>query len=194
MNRQQMVELAELVSKSVVHALKESGLVGGMGMDIVLPKPKSQEKTAYQKTEQLLFNYMGFCRIVEERKQEIEDLRKYGVPSKSSMSGGERVQTSRNVQGIVLPEDAVEDAVHNVERSVEGTVQAIALIDKCMAALKGDPYYEILPMRYFEGRTLEDIGVYFGNDHSTISRNKNRLVKELSMRLFPDEVAKEMLK
>ena len=193
MNRQEMVEFAEIVSKAVVHALKEGGLVGQT--DILVNakcKPKN-EKTAYQKTEQLLFAYNGFKRIVEERKQEIADLRKYGVPAKSAMSGGERVQSSRTNVGIVLPEDAVEDAVRTVEASVQGTVQAITLIDKCMAALKNDQYYEILPMRYFEGRTLEDIGVYFGVDHTTISRNRARLVRELAMRLFPDEVAKEMM-
>jgi DNA-directed RNA polymerase specialized sigma subunit len=185
-----MAELAELISTSVVNALKENGLVSKTDITMI---PKKSEKTAYQKTEQLLFNYNNFKRIVEERKQEIADIRKYGAPSKSAMSGGERVQTSRTVQGIVLPEESVENAVRTVQASVQGTVQAIALIDKCMAALKNDPYYDVLPMRYFEGRTLEDIGVYFGVDHTTISRNKNRLVKELAMRLFPDEVTREMM-
>ncbi len=192
MNRQEMVELADLISKSVVNALKESGLVGAVTVNNAAPKPK--EKTAYQKTEQLLFAYNGFKRILEERNQEIADLRKYGVPGKSaSAGGGTRVKSSRVNVGIVLPEDAVEDAVRSVQASVQDTVQVIALIDKCMAALKTDQYYEILPMRYFEGRTHEDIGIYFGCDHSTISRNRSRLVKELSMRLFPNEVAKEMM-
>lgn len=189
-DKQSMVELAETVSKAVVTALKDNGIVGDTKPSPQKPKEK---KSAYAKTEQLLFNYNGFKRIVAERQQEIADLRMYGVPQKSAMSGGERVQTSRNVQGIVLPEESVENAVRNVEASVQGTVQAIALIDKCMLALKNDPYYEILPMRYFEGRTLEDIGVYFGCDHTTISRNKSRLVRELSMRLFPDEVVKEFM-
>lgn len=188
MQKKEMVELAEIVSKAVVNALKDNGLVGVYNEC----KPKN-EKTAYAKTEALLFNYNGFRRIVAERQQEIADLRRYGVPGKSACAGGERVQSSRTNVGIVLPEDAVEDAVRNVERSVEGTVQAIALIDKCLATLKTDPYYDVLPMRYFEGRTLEDIGVYFGVDHTTISRNRSRLVKELAMRLFPDEVVKEMM-
>lgn len=187
MNKQELTELISLTVRETILALKNENFFGEV------KKPKVQEKTAYAKTEALLFNYNGFCRIIEERKQEIADLRKYGVPQKSAMSGGERVQTSRTVQGIVLPEDAVEDAVRTVQASVQGTVQAIALIDKCMVALKNDPYYDILPMRYFEGRTLEDIGVYFGCDHSTISRNRSRLVRELSMRLFPDEVAREMM-
>ena len=187
MQKQEMAELAELVATSVVNTLEKRGIINPQPS-----KPKS-DKTAYQKTEQLLFNYNGFKRIVAERKQEIEDLRKYGVPQKCAMSSGERVQSSRSVQGIVLPEESVESAVRSVEASVQGTVRVIALMDKCMAALKSDPYYDILPMRYFEGRTLEDIGIYLGCDHTTISRNKSRLVKELAMRLFPDEVVDEYM-
>lgn len=180
-------ELASLIATAVVNALEQKGLVG-------TTQPKKSERTAYQKTEQLLFNYNGFKRIVAEKQQEIADLRKYGVPQKSGGAmGGERVQSSRNVQGIVLPEESVEAAVRTVEASVQGTVQAIALIDKCMAALKSDPYYKILEMRYFEGRTQEDIAVEFNCSQVTISKNKSRLVKELAMRLFPNQVVDEYL-
>jgi hypothetical protein len=180
-----MLEFADIVAQAVVKAL--DGKLTSANANL---KP---DKTAYQKSEQLLYNYNGFQRIVAERLQEIEDIKKYGVPQKSAMSGGERVQTSHTVQGIVLPEESVEAAVRTVQASVEGTVQAIALIDKCMAALRNDPYYEVLPMRYFEGRTLEDIGVIFGKDTATISRNRVRLVKELSMRLFPDQYVSEIM-
>jgi len=191
LDKQEKLELAELIATSVVSALESKGLVGKADKDV----PKKTEKTAYQKTEQLLFNYNGFKRIVQERQQEIIDLRTYGIPQKITATiGGERVQTSRSNVGIVLPEDAVEDAVRTVERSVEGTVQAIALIDKCMAALKDDPYYKILEMRYFEGRTQEDIALCFGCSQVTISNNKSRLVRELAMRLFPNQVIDEMIR
>ena len=189
MERQEMVELAEIVSKAVVAALKENNLVGGADN----PVQKRSEKTAYQKTEQLLYNYRGFQKIVADRMQEIEDLRKYGVPQKSAMSGGERVQSSRSNVGIVLPEESVEQAVRTVQESVQGTIQAIALIDKCMNSLRSDPYYKILELRYFEGRTQEDIAWHYNVSQVTISNNKNRLVRELSMRLFPNQVVDEMM-
>lgn len=190
MDKQEKLELVELITTSVVAALESKGLFGKADIN----PTKKTEKTAYQKTEQLLFNYNGFKRIIKEKEQEIIDLRTYGVPQKSSGAMGERVQTSRNVEGIVLPEESVEAAVHTVQRSVEGTVQAIALIDKCMVALKDDPYYKILEMRYFEGRTQEDIALCFGCSQVTISNNKSRLVKELAMRLFPNQVIDEMIK
>lgn len=176
-----MVEFAELVASAVVKALGAT-------------KPTEQskpEKTAYQKTEQLLYNYNGFKRIVAERMQEIEDIRKYGVPQSCAVK--EYVNKGNTVHGLVLEEESVESAVRTVERSVEGTVQVISLIDKCMNALRNDPYYSILEMRYFEGRTQEDIAVTLGCNQATVARNKSRLVKELSMRLFPDQVATEMM-
>ena len=190
MQKQEMLELAEIISNAVVTALEKKGLVGNT-TNVVNTNAKA-EKTAYQKTEQLLYNYNGFKRIVAERKQEIADLRRFGVPQKS----GSIVQYGGNSGGVkrtVLPEESVEAAVRTVEDSVQGTVQAIALIDKCMESLKNDPYYRILEMRYFEGRTQEDIALEFNCSQVTISKNKGRLVKELAMRLFPNQMIEEMM-
>lgn len=159
----------------------------------LINKQPTSKQSAYQKTEALLFNYQNFVKIVEERMQEIEDIKRYGVPKKGKAVVEYGGNVGGTVQGIVLPEETVERAVENVVRSVQGTVQAIALIDKCMATLKNDPYYPILEMRYFEGRTQEDIAYELKCTQKTISQNKGRLVRELAMRLFPDQVVDEML-
>ena len=148
-------------------------------------------RTAYQKTEQLLFNYMNFKKIVQAKKEEIEEIRKYGVPR--CAPGFEFVPHTNVPKGIVLPEESVEAAVHSVAKSVEGTVRVIKLIDDAMATLKNDPYYSILEMRYFEGRTQEDIAYYLRCSQKTISQNKSRLVRALAMRLFPDQVVNEIM-
>lgn len=185
-NKECVLEMAGIVAAAVIKALKDENIMG------TAPPPKT-EKTAYQKTEQLLYNYNGFKRIVADKQREIEELRKYGVPQKSG-SIVQYTPGSGIVRGTVLPEESVENAVRSVEASVQGTVDAIALIDKCMAALKTDPYYKILEYRYFDGRTQEDIAVEFNCSQVTISNNKNRLVRELSMRLFPDQVVDEIFK
>ena len=185
MNKQEIKELIAIVVKETIAELKSENLFD-------VPKQTTTEKSAYAKTEALLYNYRGFCRIIQESQQEIEDLRKYGVPG---TCGGVKEYTNKGgmPQGLVLDEERVECAIRSVEERVQGTVQAIALIDKSMAALKSDPYYKVLEMRYFEGRTQEDIGVALGRDTGTISRNKARLVKELALRIFPDQSMKEML-
>ena len=188
MDKSQMLEFASIVAASVVEALESKGIIGN-------PQPTEKpdrSKSAYAKTEALLYHYNGFKRIVQERKLEIETLRKYGVPKKSP-SIVEYTPKSSTVHGITLEDDTVETMIHNVERSVEGTVHVISLIDKSMDALRGDPYFCILEMRYFEGRTQDDIADHLGCSQVTVSKNKNRLVRELSMRLFPNQAINEML-
>lgn len=185
----EMLEISELVAQSVVKALIDNGLVGASANR----KTKQSEKSAYQKTEQLLYNYNGFKKIVAEKQLEIEELRKYGVPDKSLSIVEYTPNGGGVVQGTVLRDEAVESAVQKINCAVQRTVQVIAMIDRGMAALANDPYYKVLEMRYFEGRTHEEIGFQLNCDQSTISRNKSRLVKELALRLFPDEVVSEYM-
>ena len=182
----EQLELENLIKDTVKSTISQLGLDG-----LVNTKPKN-EKTAYQKVEQLLFNYNNFHKVVAARQQEIADLKTYGVPS-SVGSVREYVDKGGLPGGVVLPEESVESAVANVQKSVQLTVKAISMIDRAMESVKNDPFYPILEMRYFEGRTLEDIANALGCTHSTISRNRNRLVNELALIIFPDLVVSEYL-
>lgn len=192
LNKELMSEFAGMVASAVVDTLEQRNIIncntyGSCGA------PAQSPKSAVEKTEALLYSYRDFKRIVDERMQEIEDIKKYGVPKDLSVQ--EYVaKGSVHTGGIVLEEESVESAVARVWRTVQRTVQAITLVDKGMAALKYDPYYRILEMRYFEGRTQEDIAVEFGCSQVTISNNKNRLIRELSMRLFPNQIIDEYMR
>ena len=191
MSQIQTEELERIVNVAVTAAVtKMIDVLEDKG--ILVKQGKKKIQTAYQKTEALLFNYPAFKKIIAERMAEIDNIRKYGVPQKSASIVEYTPNTGGTVQGIVLPEDSVESAVRTVQASVEGTVQAVTLIDKSMAALRTDPYYKVLEMLYFEGRTQEDIALEFNCAQNTISYNKNRLVRELAMRIFPNQVIEEM--
>jgi RNA polymerase sigma factor (sigma-70 family) len=185
-------ELVELISAVVKETITQLGLVNASAN--VKPEPQTvKEKTAYQKTEQLLYNYRAFQRIVSERREEIEDIKRYGVPKKAGAvveygSGG----SGGTPRGIVLPEESVESRISAIERSMENVIQAIDIIDKALAAVASDPYYKAIPYRYFEGRTQEDIALELKVSQVTISKNNSRLIRELAMRLFPDQTVTEL--
>ena len=117
LGKQEMIEFAELVAQAVVKALEKTNSTPLVNAN---PKMEKPEKSAYQKTEQLLYAYNDFKRVVDERMQEIEELRKFGVPSKSG-SIMEYSAHGGTPQGIVLEEESVEAAVRNVQASVQGT-------------------------------------------------------------------------
>lgn len=187
MDNEKLTELIQKVVNDTVTALIDKHVLG------TPHRSDRPERTAYQQTEQLLYNYNGFKKIVAERMEEIEDIRKHGVPKKSK-SITQFCGTGGNTNcGTITEEESVESAVQAIMYSVQGTVQAISLIDKCMKALSHDPYYKILEMRYLEGRTQEDIALEFNCTQQNISYHRSRLVKELAMRLFPDKVINEYM-
>lgn len=175
-------QLTTLVKEAVKTTLEELGI----GKQEV-----KQERNAYQKTELLLWNYKGFKKVIADKKEQIEEIRKHGVPHKGgavhSYGGNALVSEMRT------EEEAVEDAVTAIKHSMREVVNVVNMIDNAMANLKNDPYYNILEMRYFEGMGQEDIGKALKCTQPNVSYHKNRLIRELSVQMFPNEVAKELL-
>ena len=66
-------QLTTLVKEAVKTTLVELGI----GKQEV-----KQERNAYQKTELLLWNYKGFKKVIADKKEQIEEIRKNGVRHK----------------------------------------------------------------------------------------------------------------
>lgn len=175
-------KLIDLIKETVKTTLLELGI----------GKPElKQERSAFQKTELLLWNYRSFQRVVKEKQEQIDEIRKHGVRHKGgavhSYGGGGLVQEMRT------QEEVVEDAVIAVKRCISDIQHVLHMIDEAMAGLKNDPYYSILEMRYFENMGQADIAEQLKCTQQNVSYHKNRLMRELSLRMFPNEVAKELL-
>ena len=158
----------------------------------VNPVGNPPKKSAYQKTESLLYHYKGFQRIVEERQEEILQLQERGVPKRSKSivqwSGG-----GNPAHDIVLPAEEIESAIESVQASVQKILRVLGMIDRGMAALADDPYYHILEKRYFDRLSQEQTALEFGVSQVTISNNQRRLVKALAAYLFPAETLDEIM-
>lgn len=72
------------------------------------------------------------------------------------------------------------------------TAKMVLQIEQALATIKSDPYYEIIEMFYFDGVSREMIAGYFDTTPTTISRNKTRLIRKLSIRLFSAETIQEI--
>lgn len=155
-------------------------------------KSPGNPRSAYAKTESLLYNYKGFVRIVQQRLEEIRSLRECGVPERSK-SIVEWSPGGNPATGIILPSESVESAIANVQASVEKILRVLDMVDRAMEDLEGDPYFPILRMQYFERMKQEQIAVELGCSQVTVSKNKGRLVKEMALRLFPEQILDELI-
>lgn len=200
-DKNELIEIVQTAVDATINKLIDKGLLvvneanananARGGTRLKNANANTSEKSAYQQTEALLYNYMNFKKIIAQKEQEIEDIKKYGVLQGGSavvMYGGNK---SGKPQGIVLDEERKASAISNIEKSLVPVVEAVEFIDKNMVSLKHDPYYNILTMRYFEGRTQEDIAVEFGCTQQNIAHHKSRLVRELALIMFPHLIIKE---
>ena len=186
-------ELEHIIGRAVDNAFKRlmrRGVLPNASVTANAQKPM-KEKTPYQKTESLLFNYLGFKKIIREKEQEIEDLRTYGVPECGGAVVQYRGDTGGKPRGIVLDEEKIEAAVQTVEKTMEAPRQAIELVEKGLKEIANDPYYKVVEMQYFEGRTQEDIGLEFKCTQPNIAYHRRRLVGRVALVIFPDKVASE---
>ncbi len=177
MNKQKAANGTEEIIKQFVTELKRERLV------------KEKRSNTFQKTEQLLYRYNEFTEAIAVKENQIRELRFYGLPKQSKSitkygAGSGEVKTEN---------EKLEEKIRLIESAIDDTRQYIRIIDDALGNLAGDRFYEIIPMKYFKGMTHEEIGIHFEVDSSTVTRNKNRLVKRLSIQLFPSEVINEMM-
>lgn len=70
----------------------------------------------------------------------------------------------------------------------EDTVKTVEMIEAALRTIEDDPYYDVIPMFYFDHATRESIALDFETSVTTISRNKARLLGKLAPLLFSDDV------
>ena len=73
------------------------------------------------------------------------------------------------------------------------TYRLIVIVEEILKYIEKDEYYMIIPMVYFDGKTQEQVAEFYNVDYKTISRNKKRLLNEIKVMLFSDEVSKLIL-
>lgn len=154
---------------------------------------KKKVINTFKKTEQLLYNYNAFLDVVKDKKEMIEQIQKVGLSKRSGSFIPMPEDTGFKV--IKSEEEKENEAIETLENSIETTERFIKLIDNALETIVNDPYFEVVKMHYFKGMKYAAIADAWPVtiDESTICRNKNRLVKKMSIYLFSDEVINEML-
>lgn len=75
----------------------------------------------------------------------------------------------------------------------EITKHFMETIDKALDVIKDDPYFEIINMLYIDGRSREYVAGELNCDEKTVTRNKERLVNMLKVKLFSDDFIMELM-
>lgn len=169
----------DTVSKTVNELLKQKMI-------------KKSDMNTYQKTEQLLYNYNNFKEVVKDKQEMIEQIKQVGI-SKTSCSFLPMPQDT-GFKYIPSEQEKNDAAIAELESSIAVTSNFIKLIDNALKTIKDDTYYKVIEECYFDGKKHSAVANEWVTpiDETTIGRNKNRLIKKLSIYLFSDDVIKEL--
>lgn len=100
--------------------------------------------------------------------------------------------TFKKTEELLRNYNKFQFAIKNNQDNIDKTKKLIEIMNAALKTIEDDPYYEVISMIFFEHKTREDIAEKFEVDVKTITRNKNRLVNNLKVIIFSDDVIKEL--
>lgn len=150
---------------------------------------RDNKKSAFQKTEQLLYNYQSFKAVIADKEEQIRTIIDNGRPQRSkSITNFSSAGNAEYLSELEKDEDKVEQ----IRNSVAITKHYIAIVDRELEKLSSDSYYDLIRLLYFEGMTQDEVSEYYECSQRTIWRNKQRIINKLRVMLFSDDVIKEL--
>lgn len=162
------------IVKIVINELQERNLI-------------KKVKDSYKNTEYLLNNFDLLNKSISDMKLQIEDLKTYGIRK----SGKAAVVVSENM--VKVDEDTIiEQRISELKQAIHRTKSVINSINHILQDLKSDKYYQIIDLKYFKKLSHEEIAEILECDVSTVSRNRNRLINLIKVRIFPNSFVDEL--
>ena len=145
-----------------------------------------KEISTYKATELLLYKYNDLKESINDREEEIKEIEKHGLRGKSKSIF--KIPEG----GHADPADIEQDVINGLIKDIKRTQVIINRVDRILKKFKTDKYIEIIKLKYFEKRTQQEISDYFAKDPATIWRNNKRLINEIKVYFFPNDVISEI--
>ncbi len=179
-------ELESLIDATIKNVLL--GTIEDLQSDL---RFEMDPKSIYAKTESVLYKYPLLKKGIQERKDQIAELQLYGVPQRSKsvtiFSGNSGYMDFKSDY------EKKEDLIEQYQKKIFEAEERLQPIEKALISVQNDPYFKIIEWKYFNQKAADQIANYFGCDVSTIQKHKNKLLSEIRVYLFGDDILKEMM-
>jgi RNA polymerase sigma factor (sigma-70 family) len=167
-------EVLKIINKTVDEAAKKAAEAIRKANE----EADAGQRNYFKETERLLYSLPALRLKVA---QDEEDLQNNQIVMKRKSADVIRFSGIGNNSNLYDPE---ADYIESRKASMERTKREIQRIDRALETIQEDEYYEIIPLKYFDNCTIEEIAERLGKDDSTVRRNKNRLINKLKVVLF----------
>ncbi len=168
-------EVVKIIKKSVDEAVKKAA-------EAIIKANKEfdeSQRNYFKETERLLYSLPALKLKVA---QDEEDLRNGQMKLKEKSR--DIVKPSRGGGGSFDPDEMEERYIEQRKESMERTKREIQRIERALETIQDDEYYEIIPLKYWDGLSPVGIAERLNCDERTFYRHKNRLINKLKVVLF----------
>ena len=119
----------------------------------------------------------------------IEDLKKEGI-SIQKRETGVNVQSSK----VYLSElEKVENRIEKLQKEIVRIENVVNMVERALGTIRNNKYYDIIEMKYFDDLTFEHISEKLDISVITAKRYKNKMIRQLQLVIFSDDVIKNIL-
>ena len=148
-----------------------------------------KQLTPFQKTEKLLSELSLLKGAIDSKNMLIEDLKKEGI-SIQKKETGVNVQSSK----VYLSElEKVENRIENLQEEITRIENVVNMVERALGTIRNNKYYDIIEMKYFDDLTFEHISEKLDISVITAKRYKNKMIRQLQLVIFSDDVIKNIL-
>ena len=173
------MEYINEIVKKVLEELKNKKL---------LKNPKS----SYKSTEKILYSLNVLpeaIKLIDEEVKKLEEEAKgIAIPTAKSNS---LILNERN-NTYVYGDETLETRISELKQISVKAKSQIRLVKSALKKIENDKYYDIIPMYYFEEKTIEEIAEECEWAVGTVSKHKKRLMNDLKVYVFPDTFIEEL--
>lgn len=149
-------------------------------------------KSSYKSTEKILYSLNVLpeaVKLIEEEVKKLEEEAKgIAIPTAKSNS---LILNERN-NTYVYGDETLETRISELKQISVKAKSQIRLVKSALKKIENDKYYDIIPMYYFEEKTIEEIAEECEWAVGTVSKHKKRLMNDLKVYVFPDTFIEEL--
>lgn len=149
-------------------------------------------KSSYKSTEKILYSLNVLpeaIKLIDEEVKKLEEEAKgIAIPTAKSNS---LILNERN-NTYVYGDETLETRISELKQISVKAKSQIRLVKSALKKIENDKYYDIIPMYYFEEKTIEEIAEECEWAVGTVSKHKKRLMNDLKVYVFSDTFIEEL--
>jgi RNA polymerase sigma factor (sigma-70 family) len=149
-------------------------------------------KSSYKSTEKILYSLNVLpeaIKLIDEEVKKLEEEAK-GITIPKAKSNLLILNERNNT--YVYGDETLETRISELKQISVKAKSQIRLVKSALKKIENDKYYDIIPMYYFEEKTIEEIAEECEWAVGTVSKHKKRLMNDLKVYVFPDTFIEEL--